>query len=79
MLLKRNRQICGSAGIGRQARLRGVWATVWVQVPPTAPKRLLIYVNSLFYIDCRIALWYDFDKDIYKISLIDVIKLVRVI
>ena len=31
-------EICGGAGIGRQARLRGVCASVWVQVPSTAPK-----------------------------------------
>ena len=30
----------GSAGIGRQARLRCVCAGVWVQVPSAAPKGL---------------------------------------
>ena len=36
------KEICGSAGIGRQARLRGVCSQdVWVQVPPTAPVNLL--------------------------------------
>ena len=36
------KKICGSAGIGRQARLRGVCSQdVWVQVPPTAPVNLL--------------------------------------
>ena len=29
---------CGCGGIGRRVRLRGVWETVWVQVPSTAPK-----------------------------------------
>ena len=29
----------GSAGIGRQARLRGVCASVWVQVPSAAPRK----------------------------------------
>ena len=26
-------------GIGRRARLRGVWATMWVQVPSFAPNK----------------------------------------
>ena len=30
--------VCGRGGTGRRARLRGVWATVWVQVPSAAPK-----------------------------------------
>lgn len=30
--------ICGHGGIGRRVRLRGVWETVRVQVPVTAPK-----------------------------------------
>ncbi len=29
--------LCDGGGIGRRARLRGVWATVWVQVPSFAP------------------------------------------
>ena len=29
--------ICGCGGTGRRVRLRGVWETVWVQVPSTAP------------------------------------------
>ena len=28
---------CGRGGTGRRVRLRGVWETVWVQVPSTAP------------------------------------------
>ena len=37
----RYNKICsrGSAGIGRQARLRGVCASVWVQVPSAAPNQ----------------------------------------
>ena len=31
---------CGSAGIGRQARLRGVCESVWVQVPFAAPTKI---------------------------------------
>ena len=31
--------ICGYGGIGRRARLRGVWETVWVQVPLSAPNK----------------------------------------
>ena len=30
--------ICECGGIGRRARLRGVFERVWVQVPPLAPK-----------------------------------------
>ncbi len=29
--------ICGHGGIGRRVRLRGVWETIRVQVPVTAP------------------------------------------
>ena len=29
--------VCGCGGTGRRARLRGVWETVWVQVPSAAP------------------------------------------
>ena len=32
-----NELLCESGGIGRRARLRGVWATVRVQVPSPAP------------------------------------------
>ncbi len=38
--------ICGRGGTGRRVRLRGVWETVWVQVPSTAPKNL--YFISMF-------------------------------
>lgn len=34
-----NDMVRGSAGIGRQARLRGVCASVWVQVPSAAPTK----------------------------------------
>lgn len=37
---------------GRRARLRGVWETMWVQVPPPAPKRpsgLFFVVHTHFY------------------------------
>ena len=30
---------CGRGGTGRRVRLRGVWETVWVQVPSTAPNK----------------------------------------
>ena len=30
-------QLCDRGGIGRRARLRGVWETIWVQVPSIAP------------------------------------------
>lgn len=43
--LRRNiiSSLCGHGGTGRRVRLRGVWETVWVQVPSTAPsgKQLL--------------------------------------
>lgn len=32
------RAVRGRGGIGRRVRLRGVWETVWVQVPSTAPE-----------------------------------------
>ena len=35
------RAACGRGGTGRRVRLRGVWETVWVQVPSTAPKKRL--------------------------------------
>ena len=36
--IETEKRICGCAGIGRQARLRGVCSQdVWVQVPSTAP------------------------------------------
>ena len=34
-----NQFVRGSAGIGRQVRLRGVCEGVWVQVPSTAPNK----------------------------------------
>ena len=37
-----NLNVRGSAGIGRQVRLRGVCEGVWVQVPSTAPLRVLV-------------------------------------
>ena len=33
---------CGHGGTGRRARLRGVWATIRVQVPLTAPWRVFL-------------------------------------
>ena len=41
-------QVRGSAGIGRQARLRGVCASVWVQVPSAAPKQKKWLYQPLF-------------------------------
>ena len=42
---------CGRGGTGRRVRLRGVWETVWVQVPSTAPTKndLHIHCVSLFF------------------------------
>ena len=44
--------ICGGGGTGRRARLRGVWATIRVQVPFSAPYRVFItdlsYEHSFF-------------------------------
>ena len=43
--------ICESGGIGRRARLRGVWATVRVQVPFLAPtKKELLSTKSSFFV-----------------------------
>ena len=42
MIIKRSRERnrkCGHGGTGRRARLRGVWATIRVQVPVTAPTK----------------------------------------
>ena len=41
-------RICGYGGIGRRVRLRGVWATIRVQVPVTAPKRRTSRLGSFF-------------------------------
>ena len=32
-----NHYACGCGETGKRARLRGVWATLWVRVPPSAP------------------------------------------
>ncbi len=44
---------CGRGGIGIRARLRGVWETVRVQVPSTAPKKSLkvSMLSGFFFID----------------------------
>ena len=39
---------CGRGGTGRRVRLRGVWETVWVQVPSTAPTEKTIILSSFF-------------------------------
>ena len=44
----RQNLICGRGGTGRRARLRGVWATVWVQVPSAAPDRSKRFELALF-------------------------------
>ena len=38
-LVVKNEYICESGGIGIRARLRCVWETMRVQVPPLAPKK----------------------------------------
>ena len=38
----------GCGGIGRRVRLRGVWETVWVQVPSTAPK-IRVFQPGFFF------------------------------
>ena len=40
---------CGRGGTGRRVRLRGVWETVWVQVPSTAPTEKTIILSSFFH------------------------------
>ena len=40
---------CGRGGTGRRVRLRGVWETVWVQVPSTAPTEKTILLSSFFH------------------------------
>ena len=41
---------CGHGGTGRRARLRGVWATVWVQFPLAAPKKQGFNSPCFFYV-----------------------------
>ena len=48
MRLQDRRFICGRGGTGRRARLRCVWVTMGVQVPPTAPKRKADLCGLLF-------------------------------
>ena len=43
-----NYKVRGSAGIGRQARLRGVCASVWVQVPSAAPTKTTTQQGGCF-------------------------------
>ena len=43
-------KICGCGETGRRARLRGVWETLWVRVPPSAPykRKKKIFLLSFF-------------------------------
>ena len=50
---------CGRGGIGIRARLRGVWETVRVQVPSTAPNQ---YNPNLFPIGDGFGLFVFFDR-----------------
>ena len=40
--------ISGCGEIGRRARLRGVWETLWVRVPPSAPNIKTSKVDTAF-------------------------------
>lgn len=41
---------CGRGGTGRRVRLRGVWETVWVQVPSTAPTKMTCtFIVQVFF------------------------------
>ena len=44
---------CGRGGTGRRVRLRGVWETVWVQVPSTAPKYNDLYIHCASHFFCN--------------------------
>ena len=58
---------CGGGGTGRRARLRGVWATVRVQVPSSAPKRNDNFLSE----DCRFFLFFSlFSFRSYRFSKI---------
>ena len=46
----------GHGGTGRRVRLRGVWATIRVQVPVTAPRRRSKAICSDFFIQKIFAL-----------------------
>ena len=48
-----NDMVRGSAGIGRQARLRGVCASVWVQVPSAAPRKNNHPTGGCFFLVCN--------------------------
>ena len=49
MRLQDRRFICGRGGTGRRARLRCVWVTMGVQVPPTAPKKNRSHRGLFFF------------------------------
>ena len=40
----RTTKLCENGGIGRRTRLRGVWETVWVQVPFLAPTKVTSFL-----------------------------------
>lgn len=50
-LYNRTRNLnCGCGGTGRRVRLRGVWETVWVQVPLAAPENPdILKMSGLFF------------------------------
>ena len=44
---------CGRGGTGRRVRLRGVWETVWVQVPSTAPTENDLHIHRASHFFCK--------------------------
>ena len=64
-MLSADRIICGCGGTGRRARLRGVWATIWVQVPLAAPTKKdtfwCLFLNDV----CPAGQWYFFTIHYY--------------
>ncbi len=46
---------CGRGGTGRRVRLRGVWETVWVQVPSAAPTKERHYIGASLFFVCNAA------------------------
>ncbi len=49
-------KLCEGGGIGRRARLRGVWATVRVQVPSFAPRSRNLSKENYDFLFIKVAM-----------------------
>ena len=45
--------LSGHGETGRRVRLRGVWATIWVQVPVTAPDNTADNLRRYFFVKTK--------------------------